>query len=82
MRCSTGKRCFAGESVALEALIQNHIINDYLPNEGPVNVYECHQCGYWHFTSKGLKNAIFKDADTLKRIQQERRANYWERKLK
>ena len=82
MNCSTGKRCFEQESLALEALIQNHAFNNYSSNEGPINVYECPQCGCWHFTSKGNKHSIFEDSGVSERIKRERVANYWERKLR
>jgi len=83
MQCSSGKKgCFERESLALEALVQNHIMNDYSVDEGPINVYQCDECDYWHFTSREPKNAILEDPDTLKRIKKERRANYWERKLR
>lgn len=82
MRCSSGKKCFELESLALEALVQNHIINEYPRDEGPINIYECEKCGYWHFTSKGLKHTHLEDPEIQDRIKKERQANYWERKLR
>lgn len=82
MKCSTGKRCFEDGIVALDALIQNHIINDYASKEGPINIYQCDLCGSWHFTSKGPRHEALADPETQERIRKERRANYWERKLK
>lgn len=79
--CITGKRSFADEELALEALIQHHIINDYPPNQGPINVYECSECGNWHFTSKGT-NKILDNPDIKNRIKKERIANQWERRLR
>lgn len=80
--CVTGKRCYEDEAIAIEALIQHHVINNYESGEGPINVYECQDCGNWHFTSKGPKNAIFKDDSVIKKIENERRGLFWERKLR
>ncbi len=81
-RCSSGKRSFDTYDLAIEALIQHHIINEYRKGEGPINVYECNECGNWHFTSKGEVNPLFEDDATQRRIKNERRANYWERHLR
>ncbi|MEP5103839.1 MAG: hypothetical protein ABJQ84_04430 [Ekhidna sp.] len=80
--CVTGKRCFSDEALAVEALIQHHIINDYKGGQGPINVYQCIDCGNWHFTSKGPRNAFFEDDSVIKRIENERRGLSWERKLR
>ena len=82
MTCVTGKRILETEALAEEALVQHHIINVYRAGEGPRNIYVCEDCGYWHFTSKGDAHALFADERVTKRIEQERIANQWERKLK
>ena len=82
MTCVSGKKCFEDEKLALEALIQNHVIYSYSEGNGPINVYECRECGFWHFTSKGLKNEILLKPDIQSRIKKEQQANYWERKLR
>ncbi len=82
MNCVTGKRCFVTESLGVEALIQNHIRNDYRKGEGPKNIYECQECGYWHFTSKGAEHEVFSDEEILKRIRTERQGFQWERKMR
>ena len=81
-KCVSGKRIYASEDVALEALIQHHIINNYRANEGPINVYECQDCTNWHFTSKGKKHSAFDDPDILRTIEREKRAHNWERGFK
>lgn len=80
--CSSGKRVFDTQELANEALINNHIVNDYKPNEGPLNVYQCDDCGLWHFTSKGSKSDLLDDQEVIERIKKERLATYWERQLK
>lgn len=79
--CPSGKRSFIDEELAFEALIQHHVINEYPSNQGPRNVYQCEDCGNWHFTSKGYKSPL-EDAEIQSRINKERLANRWERKLK
>ncbi|SNS69849.1 hypothetical protein SAMN05421640_0900 [Ekhidna lutea] len=81
-KCISGKKCFESEELAEEALIQNHIRNNYRGGEGPVNVYQCDNCGYWHFTSKGDKSEKLRDPEVLEFIERERRAFDWERKLR
>ncbi|WP_424961053.1 hypothetical protein [Ekhidna sp.] len=82
MRCSSGKRAFDSVALAEEALIQHHIRNDYKKGEGPINVYECRECGNWHFTSKGTEHELFNDKKIVKRIEGERRAFLWEQKFR
>ncbi|MEP1032570.1 hypothetical protein [Ekhidna sp.] len=79
--CVTGKRSFVDEELALEALVQNHIINDYPINQGPCDVYKCIECDNWHFTSKG-RNALLDDPEIIARIKKDRLANQWERRLR
>ena len=80
-KCTSGKRCFDTEKIAQEALIQHHIINDYPSNQGPRSVYQCEDCGVWHFTSK-CNVSLLNDPDVIQRIKKERVANEWERKLR
>lgn len=80
--CGSGKRLFESEAIALEALIQNHIVNTYNVGEGPRNVYLCNECGSWHFTSKGETHSFLDDEETMAKIKKERIASHWERKLK
>lgn len=80
-KCISGKRCFDDEGIASEALVQHHILNEYSANQGPRNVYQCEECGNWHFTSKS-KNSLLDDPDISKRIKKEREASQWERKLR
>lgn len=82
VKCSSGKKAYFDNFLAEEALIQHQVINDYGVGEGPVNVYLCDDCGYWHFTSKGKRSNIFDDPEVVSRIKADRRANYWERKLR
>lgn len=80
--CRSGKRAFDTVELANEALINNHIVNDYKKDEGPLNVYQCEDCGLWHFTSRGPKSDLLNDDEVVERIKRERLATYWERHLR
>ncbi len=79
--CISSKRCFYDEEIALEALVLHHILNDYPFSQGPSNVYQCEECGSWHFTSKS-RNSLLDDPAIVKRIKDAREASLWERRLK
>ena len=79
--CSTQKRPYDDETMAVEALIQWYIRNDSR-SAGPTNVYQCEECGYWHFTSKGGLHEKLLDPEVKKYIEREKRAFEWEQKLK
>lgn len=81
-RCITGKRCFDTKELAEEALVQNHMMNDYQQRQGPINVYLCPHCNSWHFTSKGERHSILNDKDVIKKIEKGRIAYYWEKKIR
>lgn len=83
MKCATGKRVFESEALAEEALIQNHVRNDYSrQTNGPTNIYQCRDCGFWHFTSKGGLHPMFEDEGVQERIKRERAAYHWEQRLR
>ncbi|MCP4457263.1 MAG: hypothetical protein GY816_04435 [Cytophagales bacterium] len=82
MRCSSGKTSFESKELAEEALIQNHIRSNHRKGSGPQNVYECQDCGEWHFTSRPPASELFSDKDILNRMDLERRSYDWERKVK
>ena len=81
-KCISGKRLYADKQLAEEALIQHHIRNEFSNHQGPINVYQCEECGNWHFTSKGNKNILLDDEEVVKRIGKERLAFQWERKFR
>ena len=82
MKCSTGKRMYDSQEMAERALIENRSRFYHNDDSGPVNVYQCRDCGMWHFTSKGPRNPLLDDQQVRKRISVDREANYWERKLR
>ena len=82
MKCLSGKISYYSLEIAIEALIQNRIRNHHSDDRGPVNVYECKDCGNFHFTSKGPKCNELQSDENLKRIKSEQQAHYWEGKFK
>ncbi len=82
MKCPTGKTSFESQELAEEALIQNHIRNNHRSGAGPQNVYECRDCGDWHFTSQSPVSDLLLDREVQKRIEKERRVLEWEQRIK
>ncbi|MTI22646.1 hypothetical protein E1176_16560 [Fulvivirga sp. RKSG066] len=78
--CSTQKICYDSKVIAEEALMQNRARNNYAAGQGPINVYLCHICNCYHFTSKGEPSDLLKtDKDRIDRL---REASYWEDKFR
>lgn len=82
MACSTGKKQFSSQELAEEALIQLHAVNDFSGQKGPVNVYLCDICGYYHLTSKGDVNPRLLDEQKKGRLRIQQQAARWEEKLR
>ncbi|WP_421869960.1 hypothetical protein [Marinoscillum sp.] len=82
MKCSTGKRIYDTEREAIDALIDLRARNNYRKGSGPINVYQCEDCGQWHFTSKGPEHELLGLETVQKKIADDREALYWERKLR
>ena len=78
MDCVTKKVCFATKELAEEALINNRVRF----NTGPNNIYQCDDCGYYHFTSQGSVHSSLADKETKERIKRETDAGFWEDKFR
>jgi hypothetical protein len=81
LTCSTGKRVYQTESLAEEALIDSHSRTQY-SGSGPVAVYHCEECGYFHFTSKGPMNKRLAEQIASGKIKLQQQANEWSRRWK
>ncbi|MBS1487884.1 MAG: hypothetical protein JST43_09890 [Bacteroidetes bacterium] len=81
LTCRTGKRIYQTEAVAEDALIDAHSRNNY-SGSGPVAVYRCEECGYWHFTSKGAINERLALLLKNGKLNLQQEASQWEKKLK
>ncbi len=82
MECITGKKSFYSRELAEEALIANRSRFHHDENAGPINIYQCNDCGNFHFTSKGPKSSLLEDESIKKHISLNREAGFWERKLR
>ncbi len=80
--CITGKRSFESREVAEDVLIELWGKNDYTPGQGPVSVYQCDDCGYFHLTSSGPMNERLSDSLKDGTITRLREANKWIEKWK
>ncbi|NOS92897.1 MAG: hypothetical protein HOP30_13315 [Cyclobacteriaceae bacterium] len=80
--CPTGKKMYPTEAIAEDALLEAHVRFDYGKSGGPIAVYQCEDCGCYHFTSKGTMNpklATFLKSST-KKVEDE--AARWQNKWK
>ncbi len=83
MHCPvTRKVSFISKSLAEEALFSHHARQFHLNHTGPINVYQCDECGDWHFTSKGDPHPDLFSDDVQSRLKKEREATHWERRLR
>lgn len=81
-KCSSGKRAYGSESLAVEALIEAHIQFNYRSGSGPVSIYLCDECGQYHLTSKGLMNERLTAALKDGTIARQRAAVQWQERFK
>lgn len=73
LTCSTGKRVYETLELAETALIDAY--GKF--NRGPIAVYKCDDCGYYHFTSRGPMNEKLSAAIASGKIKEQQRANDW-----
>ena len=76
--CVTGKIIYETEESAEEALVEAWIRNDYREGSGPRAIYQCNDCGRFHFTSQGQMNAFLQDKLESGYIAGQKRARDWE----
>ena len=81
-RCISGKRAFANEELAESALMEAHQRNYYKPHEGPVNFYQCEECGQFHFTSKGAVHPHLEKLKKSGQLNSSREADFWDNRLR
>lgn len=80
--CVTAKKMYPSQEIAEDALIEARTQFEYKANQGPVGVYLCDDCNYYHLTSQGKMNerlaAQLKDG----KINLQKEANQWLNKIK
>jgi hypothetical protein len=80
--CPSGKITYASASLADDALIDLWSRNEYNPASAPIAVYQCDDCGLFHFTSKGAMSDALSKAISSGKIKKLREAYRWEEKFK
>lgn len=76
-KCSSGKKTYYSEYDAEEALIDAWGRNNYREGSGPLAVYACTECRYFHWTSRPPINEKLKKALEDGSILKEQEANKW-----
>lgn len=80
--CITGKKTFPSVAVAEDVLIETHTRFEFADHHGPVAVYKCDDCGYYHLTSQGPMNEKLKKGLADGSIGRQREANRWTDKFR
>jgi hypothetical protein len=81
-KCPTHKKTYSTEPIAEDALIQAWITYHYAQGNGPVGVYKCDECGFYHLTSKGPMNKKLSDMIASGEIKKLKEAGSWLDKIK
>ena len=82
IKCSTNKKVYLTLELAEEALVQAHTRVDYRKGDGPMNVYRCDDCGYFHLTSQGQMNERLLQEYKNGNIGRQKLADQWNNKWK
>lgn len=82
IKCATQKKVYLTHQLAEEALIGARTRFDYAQGNGPVAVYSCNDCGYYHLTSKGNINSTLAQHVKEGKIDRQKQADAWLTKLK
>lgn len=80
--CSSGKRSYINEAIAVEALIEAHVHFDYGNRSGPMATYQCDECGQFHLTSGGPMNQKLEQYQRDGTLDKLRIAQRWSTKWK
>jgi hypothetical protein len=80
--CSSNKKIYLSRELAEDALIEARTKFDFAPNRGPITVYQCEDCGFFHLTSKGKMNERLAKHIGEGKIDLQKEANRWLDKLK
>ena len=80
--CVTNKKIYLTREIAEDVLIELWTRFDYAPNSGPVAVYQCEDCGYFHLTSQGPMNERLAQQLATGKIKRQKEADRWMDKIK
>jgi hypothetical protein len=82
IKCTSGKRVYLTAEIAEDVLIEARTRFDYANNSGPIAVYQCNDCGYYHLTSQGKMNDKLADYLSSGKIDRQKEADQWLKKFK
>lgn len=82
IKCVTQKKVYLTQQLAEEALVGARTRFNYAKGQGPVAVYKCDDCGYYHLTSKGPVNPTLTQRLKDGTIDREKQADEWLNKMK
>lgn len=80
-KCVTQKRIYDSYDSGVSALIDAQTRFDYAKGQGPVAVYQCEECGYYHLTSQGKMNDTLEQYLADGKIKLQKEADRWLDKL-
>jgi hypothetical protein len=82
IKCVSGKRVYLTAEIAEDVLIETRTKFDYASNNGPIAIYRCDDCGYYHLTSKGKMNDKLAEQFSSGKIKRQKEADDWLKKFK
>jgi len=80
--CVSHKKVYESLTLAEDALIAARTKFEFSANQGPVTVYHCDDCGYYHLTSQGKMNERLAKELSAGKIDLQKEANRWLDKFK
>jgi hypothetical protein len=82
IKCVSNKKPYPSKEIAEDALIEAHTNFEYKGGSGPIAIYKCEDCGYYHLTSQGTMNEKLERLMKEGKIQRQKEANQWLNKIK
>lgn len=73
---------YSSREIAEDVLIETWTRFEFSPDNGPVAVYQCDDCGQYHLTSRGPMNDKLSEALRDGKINRQKEADRWATKLK
>ncbi len=70
------------EDIAVDALIEARTHFEFKPDQGPVAIYLCDDCGHFHLTSQGATNPKLVTYIKDGKLKLMKEARNWENKIK
>ena len=82
IKCVSHKKVYFTVDLAEEALLGASTRFEYGKHLGPVGVYQCDDCGYYHLTSQGAVNEKLTEYRASGKLKLEKEAQHWLDKMK